>query len=66
MASGREVAQGKFALDWAASACKFDPNFTSNLPFSSGPDPHLFGAKFSIFRMRVLRDKFVCRALQIC
>nr|WP_315018295.1 hypothetical protein [uncultured Campylobacter sp.] len=65
MASWRKVVRGKFALNLAAPACKFDPNFTSNSPFSSGLDPHLLGAKLSIFRIRVLRDKFVCRVSQI-
>ncbi|MFC2428037.1 MAG: hypothetical protein ACFNTA_03545 [Campylobacter sp.] len=65
MASGREVARGKFALNQAASACKFDPKFTANSPFSSGLDPHLLGAEFSIFRIRVLRAKFVRGASQI-
>ena len=64
VASGREVVRGKFALNLAAPACKFDPNFTSNSPFSSGLDPHLFGAELSIFRMRILRAKFVCRVSQ--
>ena len=63
MASWRKVVRGKFALNLATPAYKFDPNFTSNSPFSSGLDPHLFGAEFSIFRMRILRAKFVCRAL---
>ena len=65
MASWRKVVRGKFALNLATPAYKFDPKFTSNSPFSSGPDPHLFGAEFSIFRMRILRAKFVYRALQI-
>ena len=65
MASWRKVVRGKFALNLATPAYKFDPKFTSNLPFSSDLDPHLFDTEFSIFRIRILRAKFVRGAPQI-
>lgn len=59
MASGREIGRA-LASNLTLACGEFDYKFAF-----IGLDPRLLGAEFSIFRIRVLRAKFVRGASQI-